>query len=57
MVSQIKVEPEAAGDQISLEEVPAPVDGKSQEETQKGEEKNFVRPRFVKVRILLSLEW
>lgn len=57
MVSQIKVEPDGPGDQISLEEVPSPVNDKTREETQKGEEKNFVRPRFVKVSILLSVEW
>ena len=55
VVSEKQSRAESPGDKVSLEEVLAPAGEKTQEETQK-EEKNFVRPRFVKVSLLLSLE-
>ena len=42
-------------DKITLEEVLSPVKDKTEDETQKKEEKNFVRPRFVKVPALSVL--
>ena len=40
---------ETHNDKIILEEVLSPVKDKTEDETQKKEEKSFVRPRFVKV--------
>ena len=42
-------------DKITLEEVLSPIKDKTEDETQKKEEKNFVRPRFVKVPALSVL--
>ena len=40
---------ETQDDKITLEAVLSPIKDKTEEETQKKEEKSFVRPRFVKV--------